>query len=170
VNNSVFSIAVQPGTAKPVIWFGTLSGISTLDTATGLWQSYRQPQIDIGWGGISDLFFDSTGRLWASTLGGGISLWDGKDWTYLRVSNSHLPYSTVTDVEELEPGVFWIAASIPNSTGGVLAQYDGVIWHIYKPILTGYSGAETLTIAKDASGRYWFGTQTAGIDLYKPMR
>jgi ligand-binding sensor domain-containing protein len=106
--------------------------------------------------------------LWASTLGSGINLWDGNTWTYLRVSNSHLPYSTIQEVAELEPGVFWIAASVPNTTGGVLAQFDGVNWHIFKPDMTGYSGAETLTIAKDASGRYWFGTRTAGIDLFEP--
>jgi hypothetical protein len=168
VDNAVFSITIQQGEGNQIIWFGTLSGVSQLDITTGQWQSYTRQDIDLGWGGVSDLMIDSTGRLWICTEGGGISLWDGKEWTFLRVSNSRLPYSTIETVAELEPGVFWIAASIPNTSGGVLAEYDGTTWRIYKQGLSGYSGGETVSIAKDSTGRYWFGTRTGGIDLFEP--
>jgi ligand-binding sensor domain-containing protein len=168
VDNAVFSIAVQQSVGEPLIWFGTLSGISRLETTTGQWESYSSQVIDTGWGGVSDLFFDSTGKLWVCTEGGGISLWDGKVWTRIRVSNSRLPYSTIETIDELEPGVFWIAASIPNSSGGVLARFNGTNWRTYEKGLSGYSGAETVTIAKDNKGRYWFGTRTDGIDLFVP--
>jgi hypothetical protein len=168
VANAVFSSAVQSLPTKDVLWFGTLSGLSSYDPIKGEWKNYTRQDIDMGWGGVSDLMFDTTGKLWVSTEGGGISLWDGEEWTHIRVSNSHLPYSTVESVRELEPGVFWIAASIPNSAGGVLAKYDGTSWHVYKENFTGYSGAETVSMAKDNQGRYWFGTRTDGINLYKP--
>ncbi len=168
VDNAVFSIAVQQSVGNHSIWFGTLSGVSKLDTTTDQWQSYTRQEIDLGWGGVSDLMIDYTGRLWACTEGGGISLWDGKEWTFLRVSNSRLPYSTIETVAELEPGIFWIAASIPNTSGGVLAKYDGTTWNIYKQGLSGYSGSETVAMAKDSTGRYWFGTRTGGIDLFEP--
>lgn len=169
-DNAVFSIAVQQSGGNQLIWFGTLAGVSKLDTTTGQWQNYTRQDIDLGWGGVADLMFDSSGRLWVCTEGGGISLWDGIEWSNLRVSNSQLPYSTIEAVAELEPGVFWIAASIPNTSGGVLAKFDDPSWHIYKQGLTGYSGAETVTMAKDNTGRYWFGTRTDGIDLYEPKR
>ena len=168
VDNAIFSITFQQSVDNQLIWFGTLSGVSKLDMTTGQWQSYTRQEIDLGWGGVSDLTIDSTGRLWVCTEGGGISLWDGKAWTFLKVSNSRLPYSTIETVAELEPGVFWIAASIPNTSGGVVTKYDGTNWKIYKEGLSGYSGAETVTIAKDSTGRYWFGTRTGGIDLYEP--
>ncbi|OGO60866.1 MAG: hypothetical protein A2032_07360 [Chloroflexi bacterium RBG_19FT_COMBO_49_13] len=170
VDNVVFSIAVQSVETKDVVWFGTLSGLSSYDPSSGEWQSFTREEIDLGWGGVSDLLIDSMGRLWVCTEGGGISLWDGNAWTTLRVSNSHLPYSTIETVAELEPGVFWIAASIPNTAGGVLAKFDGTNWYIYRQGFTGYAGGETLTMAKDKTGRYWFGTRMDGIDLFEPRR
>ena len=170
VDNAVFSVAVQANTGGDTVWFGSLEGISAYDEVSGEWQSFSRQDINVGWGGVSDLMFDSSGRLWASTEGAGISLWDGSQWRNLRVSNSALPYSIIQDVDELEPGVFWIAASIPNASGGVLARYDGTNWKIYRSNLSGYSGAETVSMAKDQSGRYWFGTRTNGIDLFELNR
>jgi ligand-binding sensor domain-containing protein len=170
VDNAVFSITVQTFPANDVIWFGTLSGVSSLNPKTGEWKNFTRQEVDLGWGGVSELMFDSSGILWVCTEGGGINLWNGKEWTHIRVSNSHLPYSIVETVAELEPGLFWIAASIPNSAGGVLAKYDGTSWSTYKEGLTGYSGAETLTIDKDNTGRYWFGTRNNGISLYEPKK
>ena len=170
LDDAVFSIAIQPGAGEQNVWFGTLSGVSRFDVITGDWQSFTRQDIDLGWGGVSHLMFDSTGRLWVCTEGGGISLWDGATWSSLRVSNSRLPYSTVETVAELQPGDFWIASSVPNTSGGVLAEYEPPAWKIFEQGSTGYSGAETVTIAKDDTGRYWFGTRTNGIDLYQPKQ
>ncbi len=170
VNNAVFSITEEPSPNRDRLWFGTLHGVSSFDTTTGEWESFTRNDIDLGVGGVSDLVFDSKDRLWVSTGGGGISLWDGNQWTHLRVSNSSLPYSTIESVAELEPGVFWIAASLPNSAGGVLAKYDGSTWKIFREGFTGYNGAETVSIAEDSLGRYWFGTRSNGIILYEPKK
>jgi hypothetical protein len=37
------------------------------------------------------------------------------------------------------------------------------------PRRTGYSGAETMSIAQDHLGRLWFGTLSAGVDIYDPQ-
>ena len=170
VDNAVFSSAVQTFPTYDVIWFGTLSGVSSVNPKTGEWKNFTRQEVDLGWGGVSDLMFDSSGTLWVCTEGGGINLWNGREWIQIRVSNSRLPYNIVETVEELEPGVFWIAASIPNSAGGVLAKYDGTSWRIYKEDFTGYPGGETVTIDKDSIGRYWFGTRNNGISLYEPKK
>lgn len=169
-SETVFSLAVQPTPDGDRIWFGMLNAISSLDTKTQEWQTTLSSSGLIGQGGISDLFIDSKGRLWAATLGEGISIWDGQNWISLRTSNSHLPFNTVQEVEETEPGIFWIGTSNPAETGGVVARYDGSNWHVYRPILSGYEGGETLAIARDSTGRLWFGTRTKGIDLYKPRQ
>jgi hypothetical protein len=43
-------------------------------------------------------------------------------------------------------------------------------WKSYRPGRTGYSGAEAISIAQDASGQLWFGTLTAGIDRFLPRK
>jgi hypothetical protein len=73
VDNTVFSIAIKQNAGNPVIWFGTLSGLSRMEPSTGQWQSYSGQDINLGWGGVSDLFFGSTGKLWVCSEGGGIS-------------------------------------------------------------------------------------------------
>jgi ligand-binding sensor domain-containing protein len=167
---AVFALAVQPLTQGELVWFGSSSAVVSYNTHTGAWQAASGAQVGLGWGGVSDLLVDSSGRLWVSTLGGGISRWDGLGWTTLRTSNSDLPYNTVTDVEELQPGVFWIATSIPNNTGGVVSRLEGEEWQTFKPIFSGYTGAETLAISRDARGRLWFATRTRGIYIYEERK
>jgi hypothetical protein len=169
-DNAVFALAVQPQTQGELIWFGLSSAVVSYNTHTGAWQTASGAQVGLGWGGVSDLLVDSSGRLWVSTLGGGISLWNGLGWSYLRTSNSDLPYNTVTDVEEFDPGAFWIATSIPNNTGGVVSRLEGEEWELFRPIFSGYTGAETLAISRDALGRIWFATRTQGIYLYEEKK
>jgi hypothetical protein len=170
IDNAVFSIAYQALPKTEKLWFGTLSGVSSFDIQSGLWENSTRENIDLGVGGVSYMMFDSSGRLWVCTGGGGISILDGDQWTHFKVSNSRLPYSIIESVAELEPGEFWIAASLPNTAGGVLAKYDGTDWKIFRERFSGYPGAETVTIAKDEQGRYWFGTRTDGIIVYDPKK
>ena len=167
LDDAVFAIAVQSSAPGSLVWFGTLTGVVSYNPQTGTWQTTSTAQVDPGWGGVSDLLVDSGGNLWVSTLGGGINVWDGLSWSYYRPSNSDLPYSMVQDVEELEPGVFWIATSRPNETGGLVSRLSGDEWKDYRPIFSGYTGAETMAIAQDLSGRIWFGTRTKGINIFE---
>jgi hypothetical protein len=170
IDDTVFSLAVEQDGDGEKIWFGTLNGVSRYNPARDEWLSFSSDEVDVGWGGVSDLLIDTSGRLWMATLGGGISLWDGEDWAYLRTSNSEMPYNTVQKVYESEPGIFWIATSVPNRSGGLVSRFDGDAWQTFEPNITGYSGTETLVIAQDAAGRMWFGTRTEGIDVYQPRR
>jgi len=63
--------------------------------------------------------------------------------------------------------VLWVGTAAPNQVGGALSEFDGQNWKQYTPENSGYSGAEPLTIAQDAQGRWWIGTRTAGIDIYQ---
>ncbi|MBN2146032.1 MAG: hypothetical protein JW726_01545 [Anaerolineales bacterium] len=167
---AVFCLAVEPRPSGDVIWFGSLSGVASYDIAADVWQSYSAADVELGWGGVADVLVDTSGGVWVATLGGGLSRWDGEGWSYLRASNSDLPYNTVQEIAENAPGSFWISVALPNETGGVLTHYEDGIWRTYNPSLSGYSGAETLAIAQDSSGRLWFATRTGGIDLYQPRR
>jgi ligand-binding sensor domain-containing protein len=163
-SDRVLAVAVEPGSAGDRIWFGTRTGVSRLDTASGQWLSF--PDVfDPAWGGVSELTFDSSGRLWAGTSGGGLGLWDGTSWSFYRTSNSDIPFNSVNVVEEVRPGVLWVGTARPAEVGGELAEFDGQSWKVYDRA-SGFSGSEPLVIVQDSEGRWWIGTRTAGVDIY----
>ena len=163
----IFSIAVEPLPAGDRVWFGGPNTLSRLDTASDAWQHWYSSTLGLGPGGNADLLVDSQGRLWVANLGGGLSVLEADIWTHFRTSNSDIPYNTVRRVMEVAPGEFWVASSYPNESGGVVSRFDGENWSTYYPRRSGYSGAETVAIARGPLGRIWFGTLTAGVDLYQ---
>ncbi|MBL7183688.1 MAG: transcriptional regulator [Anaerolineae bacterium] len=170
LDDFVMSLAITPQPQGDVVWFGTHSGVSRLDTATGDWISATAEDTGLEWGSVAELLIDSSGRLWAGTLGGGLCLWDGEAWHSYRVSNSDIPFNTVQAVFEAEPGILWVGTALPNNVGGVLATFDGKRWITYTPRNSGFSGAEPLAIAQDEKQRVWVGTRTGGVDVYLPQR
>jgi hypothetical protein len=147
------------------VWFGTQSGISHLDTASGRWADVTPPELRGS--AVDALVRDSSGRLWAGTLGSGLGTWDGSTWQVYRAGTSGLPFNQVTALAEVRPGVIWIGTAIPNAVGGTLAEFDGQKWRTYDDHNSGFSGAEPLSIAADQRGRQWIGTRTEGINLYE---
>lgn len=166
----VLALAIEQPQAGDVVWFGLMDGISRLDTATGQWTHYTSEEARLGPGGVGALFVDSAGRLWAGSLGGGVSRWDGTGWSSLRTSDLGLPNYTVQAIFEAGPGSMWIGTALPLMAGGTLSAYDGSDWRNYTADNSGYSGAEPLTIALDRDGRLWVGTQTAGVDILRLER
>ncbi len=168
-DDGVLSLAVQAREGGDWIWFGTRRGVSRLDTGTGEWLSFANA-FEPNWGGVPALLVDSTGRLWAGTIGGGLGFWDGNAWQFYRTSNADIPFNTIQSLAEVEPGVLWVGVAPPTEVGGLMAEFDGQSWKTYTPQNSGFSGAEPLAIAQDAEGRWWIGTRTAGVDIYQPER
>lgn len=167
VSNAVFSLAIQTASDGDLVWFGTLGGVSRLDTGTGEWLTFTPSDFGTIWGTAASLEIDSQGRLWAATLGGGLNVYQEGEWTNYRTANSGLPYNHIQEVIEVQPGLLWLGVSIPNTTGGMLVSYDGENWQIFNTSNSGYSGAEPTALAVDDTGRVWIGTRTSGIDLYQ---
>ena len=172
LDDLVLSMAVQPQTNGEAVWFGTRLGLSRFDPMTQEWTTFSGANAGVGDGGVADLMIDSQGRLWASQLGGGISVYNGNTWRQYRTANAGLPTNMVQEVYEYSPGQYWIATGIPNTPGGLITSFDenNNLWVTYRPGRSGYSGAETVSITQDPSGQLWFGTLTAGIDRYLPRQ
>jgi hypothetical protein len=166
----VLSVAVDPQPGGELVWLGTDQGLNRFDEALGEWTFFKPQETGLGNGGIPDLLVDSSGRLWVATLGGGLSLWDGKTWTHYRNSNSSLPSNAVQAIQEIGKGQFWVSTSFPNSPGGLISHFDEKAWKTYRPYYSGYSGSQAVSIAQDTAGRIWFGTLTAGVDIYQPPK
>jgi hypothetical protein len=164
---SILAEAATSALGGEAVWFGTLAGLMRLDTATGEWQAFARSEIGLSQGGIAALATDSRGRLWAGSLGSGVSVFDGTDWIQYRLDNSGLANSEVNVIAELRPGLMWLGTAAPTAVGGTLASFDGQKWHSYEPKNSGYSGAEPLDIAIDSRGQVWVGTRTAGLDIFQ---
>lgn len=167
LDSLVMSLEVEAVQAGDIIWMGTAAGLNRFDPVTNNWDGFTVENSGIGSGGVADVMVDSAGMLWIATLGGGVSVWDGAAMTHYRVSNSELPYNTVQAIYESAPGVYWIAASIPNSAGGVVSVLDDGEWESFTSRRSGYSGAETVAITQDPMSRIWFGTLSAGVDTFE---
>lgn len=166
----VLSLAIEERATGDAVWFGLLSGISRLDTATGLWTAFTPAEADLGLGGIGSLTIDSAGHLWAGSLGGGLSRWDGLGWLGAGTGAWDIPNETVQAIFESEPGRLWVGTGLPLDVGGTLSEYDGRAWTHYAAGNSGFSGSEPLALAVDAEGQLWAGTQTAGIDILRMER
>lgn len=83
VNNQVRSISEDPNGG---IWIGTIQGLSHFNGTT--WVSYSSP--DIHWSGVSDVDFDSNGDAWIGSPLGGITHFDGINFTSYDTSNGLL--------------------------------------------------------------------------------
>ena len=169
-SESIFALAVQPGPSGDMIWFGSLDGVSELDTFSGEWQRYTARDLALGWGGVADLLADSSGRIWVATFGGGISRLDGDRWTVLTTTNSDLPYNSVSEITELAGGAIWLSGTKPDESGGVLVRIVEDEWQVYRPSLSGFTGGEVMAVAQDGSGRLWFATRTEGISIFDEQR
>ncbi len=173
VNDYVLSLAVETRSGGDVIWVGTLDGVSRFEPAAGAASaaaSFTSEDSGLGVGGVACLAVDSAGRVWAATLGGGLSLWDGAAWHSFLTSNSDIPNDTVQEVYESEPGILWVGTALPMDVGGTVSRWDGTAWRAFTSSNSGYSGAEPLAIVRDGNGRLWIGTQTAGVDLLRLER
>jgi 4-amino-4-deoxy-L-arabinose transferase-like glycosyltransferase len=153
-----------------VVWFGMPDGVSRLETASGTWTHTPAVQLGLAGGGVAELLVDSTGRLWAGTIGDGLGLWDGASWHFYRTSNSAIPFNLVEAIAEVTPGRLWIGMGLPSAAGGRLSEFDGETWTELSARNSGFSGAEPLAIAVDSAGRCWVATRTAGLDVYEPER
>jgi Two component regulator propeller len=166
----VLSIAVQPRPSGEWVWFGTASGLACWDVNSRSWRSLDPQEISLGPGGVPAVHLDGQGRLWVATLGGGLNMWDGGNWLHYRISNSGLPTNVVQTILETQQGDLWVATAYHDRPGGLVTRFDGEKWQNFLPYYSGYSGAETVSIAQDTLGRLWFGTLTAGVDIYQPKK
>lgn len=83
-SNIVYDIAAEPG----AVWFGTFAytdgtgahgGAGRYDLATGEWTRYTQVD-GLASDDVAAVAVDAVGRKWFGTWGGGLSLFDGRNW------------------------------------------------------------------------------------------
>lgn len=169
-------------------WIGTWAGVNKVDGKTGKFSTYVKELVNEWVYGIS---VDAQDRVWFGTEGG-VSMFDGRrwvSWTHkdgLGAPNTdNLPFSANTglgtrtrhDLSVSSEGpatynpnyVFSILSSKDGSVwagtwGGGAARWDGKAWTNFTA-KDGLAGNIVYSVAQDADGALWFGTNN-GVSRY----
>lgn len=174
----IYTFAEQ---ADGTLWIGTWAGANSYNPNTEQFTTYVKELIN-EW--VYGLDIDSRQRVWFGTEGG-VSMFDGNEWRQwnhddgMGAPNTEaLPPSTNTglgtrsrhDLSTLQLGtktynpnyVFSIRVDEKDHVwagtwGGGVARFDGERWHnLSRP--DGLAGNIVYSIARDADGAMWFGT------------
>ena len=160
----VFSLAPD---ARGAVWMGTLAGASRLERASGKFTNYARELVNEWVYGIA---VDPKGRVWFATEGG-VSMFDGKRWrAWTEKEGLGAPQARHGNDENVRQNyVFTVHAAKDGSVwagtwGAGAARFDGERW----ASLTrkeGLAGDIVYSIAQEADGTLWFGTN-AGLSSY----
>lgn len=170
------------------VWIGTWAGANKFDIKTQKFSTYVKELVNEWVYGID---VDAQGRVWFGTEGG-VSLFDGKKWTswshkdglggpnvaQLQASpNTGLGTRSRHDLATMTAGsptynpnyVFSLAVAKDQSVwagtwGGGVGQFDGKKWTNFTT-REGLAGNIVYSIAQDANGVMWFGTDN-GLARY----
>jgi ligand-binding sensor domain-containing protein len=170
------------------LWIGTWAGANHVDLKTMKFKTYVKELVNEWVYGID---VDKEGRVWFGTEGG-VSLYDGKtwkSWTHkdgLGAPNvEQLPASPNTGLgtrqrHDLSVASEGVATYNPNyvfsifaapdgnvwagTWGGGVARFDGKKW-TNLTTRDGLAGNIVYSIARDAKGAFWFGTNK-GVSRY----
>jgi len=181
----IYSFANQKNEA---VWIGTWAGVNRFDLKTGKLTTYLKELVNEWVYGIA---VDPQNRVWFGTEGG-ISMFDGKKWKSwshkdgLGAPNTEkLPVSENTglgtrsrhDLSTMGAGkltynpsyVFCLMVASDGAVwagtwGGGVSRFDGKRWVSFTT-KEGLAGNIVYSMAQDATGAFWFGTNN-GISRY----
>ena len=109
---------------------------------------------------VVSILQDRRGLLWMATRGGGVTIFDGVSYKYLKQEdglNSNIVYSLYQDSK----GKIWIGTyeGLLVYDGQDLKSYttqDGLLSNVIK------------TVCEDAHGKIWIGTENGGVSTFSP--
>ncbi|MEW8497984.1 MAG: two-component regulator propeller domain-containing protein, partial [Candidatus Thiodiazotropha taylori] len=105
------------------------------------------------------VLIDSRDDLWAGTWGGGLSHFDGVEWTNYTAEDG-LAGDIVYSMALESNGVLWVG------TNGGLSRFDGTNWENYGH-REGLSDLNVYAVVVTPEGEVWAGTKGAVVRLGK---
>jgi streptogramin lyase len=153
----VFSFAQE---ARGAMWMGTLAGASRLERSSSKFTTYAKQLVN-EW--VYGLAVDPKGQVWFATEGG-VSMFDGKTWrAWTQADGLGAPRTErgnyILAVHAGKDGAIWA-----GTWGGGAARFDGARWTSLTS-KDGLAGNIVYSIAQEADGTLWFGTD-AGLSWY----
>lgn len=154
------------------VWIGTDgAGVAVLDPLSSEWTLYNRGNNTLASDYVSDMAIDDSGRIWIGTrrfvnphpppsyIGGGVSIFDGQQWSVKWQSNSCLGSNVVMAVTNSGDGKMWVA----TWAGGVSSfDADGRCTRYVKRTTPALRGDYIYDVAADAAGRVWLAVAGQG--------
>jgi hypothetical protein len=139
------------------VWVASASGLHHWNG--NVWRQFTTANSGIASNNVSAVAQDQEGRIWATTLDKGVSVFNGSgnNWATFDTNNV-LPHNIARDIVVDPAGVVWIA------TNGGVSQFNGTHWRNFTQS-DGLPALAVSTVGVDASGNVWAGTQ-AGAALW----
>ena len=138
-----------------LIWIGSEAGLVSFDG-----EAFSDPMVVrakmLSHHFIEDLHVDDDGLLWIVTFGGGVTMYDDDEFTYLFPSETGLPANNVYGLLEDREGNIWVGTSL-----GV-AKFDGRAWETFIPDNSGLAYRYVNGLAEDRNGNIWMSTLSGG--------
>ncbi len=136
-----------------ITWVGTTGGLVHIDKITGIPIFYNKVNSGLPDNKVRSLAIDGNGIIWIGTGGGGLTSFDGTNWTVYNTSNSGLPDNDICSLTIDGNGIMWI-----GTYGSGLATWDGSTWTSYNTSNSGLPGDAVYKSVSDGSGTMWFAT------------
>ena len=156
-SNNIYSINSD---MSEDIWFATdKNGVCKYNLRSSTYQYYTSAE-GLGSNRVYTIFKDSRNNLWFGTLGGYISVFDGKGFHTFNEKEG-LMHSFVLCITEDKKGNIWM-----GTYGGGLYKYDGRMFKNYD-ITDGMNSDTPYLLVCDNDNNIWIGT-SIGIDKFNP--
>jgi ligand-binding sensor domain-containing protein/heat shock protein HslJ len=143
------------------LWAGTGSGVVRWDLATDTHVRYATADGLVS-DDVTDLAFAPDGSLWATTRGGGVSHFDGTNWTTYTEPDGLID-DIVYGIDIAPDGSVWVG------TDSGAGNFDGVAWTSYT-MADGLAGDVVWYVGVAPDGDVWFSTHVGGVSRYDPDR
>ena len=142
------------------IWISTQNGLNRYDGYTV--KVYNKQNSNIEFNDISSLYLDSKNRIWLTSYGSGLNLYDKKNDNFISFKNalnddSSIISNRVNTILEDTNGLFWVA----TEKGLCLFDYDSKKFISYKHPKKKH--LNITSIYQDNKGNLWLGTFTNGL-------
>ncbi|HVN57337.1 MAG TPA: two-component regulator propeller domain-containing protein [Bacteroidales bacterium] len=146
-SNTVHSIMIDGSGNK---WFGTDAGASRFTGSS--WTKFTTAD-GLAGNNVYGIAADASGNIWFATMGSGISVFDGTNWTTYNTANTSngLVSNNVRNIKKDGSNNMWIG------TDGGVSRYNGVSWNTYTTS-DGLVNNDVRHIQTGQGGDMWFAT------------
>jgi len=143
--------------AGDMVWVGTSKGVFGHDRKTGEQKQLLNAANGLLHEFVDAILVDRDGKLWIGGFGGGLSVYDGANWTHHEPATTG--GKTVICAIQDKSGKYWFATS-----GAGLFMLDGAKWTTYTR-KNGLPDDEVNVVAQDTDGSIWAGTSLGAANL-----